>query len=361
MERDERSSNVRALRLGGWQQEPQLMDVPQPEAGPGQVVIKIGGAGACHSDLHVMHDYPAGQIPWELPFTLGHENAGWVHQVGQGVLGLEQGQPVAVYGPWGCGACARCAPGMEIYCEDVAHAYVPGGGGGLGADGGFAEYMLIPDPRFVLPLPEGLDPVHAAPLTDAGLTPYHAVRRSLPKLLPGSHAVVIGVGGLGHLGVQILKALTAANVIAVDVRPEALELARSCGADVAIMSDALTAERVREETKGRGADVVLDFVGVDATLALAGHSVRTMGDLTIVGAAGGSLPAGFYTLPYEASVQSVVWGSRPELAEVLTLAARGLLTPQVTTFGLDDAMAAYGQMSEGKLAGRAVIVPGAGP
>jgi propanol-preferring alcohol dehydrogenase len=351
---------MRALRHTRWQSDPELLEVPEPEAGPGQVVIRVGGAGACHSDLHVMHDYPEGAVPFQLPFTLGHENAGWVHQLGAGVQGFEVGQPVAVYGPWGCGACARCSAGAEIYCENPAGALVPGGGGGLGADGGMAEYMLVPETRFLFPLPDGLDPVRAAPLTDAALTPYHAVRRSLPKLLPGSTAVVIGVGGLGHLGVQILKALTATRVLAVDVREDALRLAEKCGADATLVSGEDTAAAIRDATKGKGADLVLDFVSSDATLALAGASVRSLGDLTIVGAGFGELSVGFYKLPYEASVQNIVWGSRPELAEVLELAAAGHLTPEITTFGLDDAMDAYRQMADGTLQGRAVIVPSEG-
>ena len=183
-----------------------------------------------------MHDFVGGALPWGPPFTLGHENAGWVHKVGEGVTHLELGQPVAVYGAWGCGTCARCQLGMETYCENLPGAPVPGGGGGLGLDGGVAELMLVPSSRHLLPLPDGLDPVHAAPLTDAGLTPYHAVRRSLSKLTPGSTAVVIGVGGLGHLAIQILKATTAARVVAVDTRPEALALAQDCGADLTVQS-----------------------------------------------------------------------------------------------------------------------------
>jgi alcohol dehydrogenase, propanol-preferring len=348
---------VRAVQIVKWQSDPEIREVPEPEAGPGQVVVAVGAAGACHSDLHVMYDYPAGAVPYEIPFTLGHENAGWVHQVGAGVRGFEVGQPVAVYGPWGCGVCTRCAVGAEIYCEDPAHAYVAGGGGGLGTDGGFAPYMLVPNPRFLFPLPDGLEPVQAAPLTDAALTPYHAVKRSLPKLVPGSNTVVIGVGGLGHLCVQILKALSPTNVIAVDVKDNALELARACGADVTIRSGEDAAAEIRDATGGKGADLVLDFVSAEQTLALAQKSVRLLGDLTIVGAGSGTLPVGFYTQPYEVSVQSVVWGSRPELAEVLQLAVRGLVTPEVTTFGLDDALDAYRQMQDGSLRGRAVIVP----
>jgi propanol-preferring alcohol dehydrogenase len=349
---------MRALRLMEWRSDPVLVEVDDPEPGPGQVVVRIGGAGACHSDLHLMREFGAGLLPWGPPFTLGHENAGWVHALGPGVAGLEVGQPVAVYGPWGCGTCERCRLGIETYCENPAGAPVPGGGGGLGLDGGMAELMVVPHARHLVPLPDGLDPVAAAPLTDAGLTPYHAVRRSWAKLSPGSAAVVIGVGGLGHLAVQILKATTAARVIAVDTRPEALVLALQCGADLTVTPGDAAAQEIRDATRGRGADVVLDFVGADATLALGAAVARMVGDLTLVGIAGGSLAVSFFSVPYELSVQSTYWGSRPELVEVLDLGARGLLRPKVTTFTLDEAMEAYRRMENGTAEGRAVVVPG---
>ncbi|MER6590878.1 NAD(P)-dependent alcohol dehydrogenase [Micromonospora purpureochromogenes] len=348
---------MRALRLLDWKTEPVLVEVDEPIPGPGQVVVRIGAAGACHSDLHLMHDFEAGAVPWNPPFTLGHENAGWVHALGQGVTGLDIGQPVAVYGPWGCGTCARCQLGIDPYCENVAAAPVPGGGGGLGLDGGMAEYMLVPDARHVVALPAGLDPVLAAPLTDAGLTPYHAVRRSWGKLPPGSTAVVIGVGGLGHVGIQILKATTAARVIAVDTREAALRLAEECGADLTLPSGPDSAEEIRRATGGRGADVILDFVGADPTLALGAAAARTVGDLTIVGIGGGTLPVGFFAVPYELSIQTTYWGSRPELEEVLDLGARGLVRPKASTYSLDDALTAYHKMRDGTLEGRAVIVP----
>lgn len=349
---------MKALRLMEWKSDPVLVEVEEPIAGPGQVVIRVGGAGACHSDLHLMREFGAGQLPWGPPFTLGHENAGWVHALGQGVTELEIGQPVAVYGPWGCGRCQRCLVGVEAYCENTIRAPVPGGGGGLGLDGGMAEFMLIHDIRHLVPLPDGLEPVTAAPLTDAGLTPYHAVRRSWPKLAPDSTAVVVGVGGLGHLAVQILRATTAARVFAVDTRSEALQLARECGADLTFTAGEPAAQAIREATGGRGADVVLDFVGSDSTMALGAACARIAGDLTIVGIAGGSLPLSFFSVPYELSVQTTYWGSRPELVEVLELGARGLLRPALTEFRLAEALEAYRQMEAGRLRGRAVIVPG---
>lgn len=349
---------MRALRITKWHSGPELVEIERPRPGPGQVVIKVGGAGVCHSDLHIMNEM-GDAAPWPLPFTLGHENAGWVHEVGAGVTGLQPGQAVAVYGPWGCGACGRCRVGKENYCEDPLHAPVPGGGGGLGADGGMADFMLVPDARHLVPLPAGMEPAQAAPLTDAGLTPYHAVRRSWPKLGPTATAVVIGAGGLGHMAVQILKATTAARVVAVDTKKDALDLARSLGADQVVEAGDTAALEVREATGGRGADVVLDCVGSEATLATAAACARTMGDLTVVGIAGGILPVGFFTIPYEVSVQSVYWGTRPELVEVLELGARGRLTPLTTTYPLDDAADAYWALAAGEVRGRAVVVPNA--
>ena len=348
---------MKALRLPDWKTSPDLTEVDQPEPGPGQVVIKVGGAGACHSDIHLMDEFEAGLVPWNPPFTLGHENAGWVYAMGEGVVGLEEGQPVAVYGPWGCGRCARCRLGIESYCENPTEAPVPGGGGGLGLDGGMAEYMLIPHERFLVPLPDGLDPVKAAPLTDAGLTPYHAVRRSLPKLTPDATAVVIGVGGLGHMGVQLLSALTGSKIIAVDMRDSALELAKEHGADIALKSDETTAEQIREATDGRGADVILDFVGADPTIAIGAAAWRQMGDFSLDGIGGGSLDLSFFSIPYEMSVQTTYWGSRPELIELLDLAGRGVVESAVTTYPLSDAVTAYDDLKAGKVSGRAVVVP----
>ena len=199
--------------------------------------------------------------------------------------------------------------------------------------------------------------MHAAPLTDAALTPYHAVRRSWPKLVPGSTAVVIGVGGLGHLGVQVLRATTGARVIAVDPRESARALAKQSGADLVLPPGPDLVAELREATGGLGADVVLDFVGSDETLATAAGAARQLADITIVGIAGGTLPVSFFSVPYETSVQSTYWGNRHELVEVLELAVRGLLRAEVRRFSLDEAAAAYEQLAAGTVEGRAVVVP----
>jgi propanol-preferring alcohol dehydrogenase len=319
-------------------------------------VIRIGGAGACHSDLHLLHDFTADMLPFGPPFTLGHENAGWVASFGPGVRGLDEGTPVAVYGPWGCGRCRRCRLGMENVCERQAEIGVAGGG--LGLDGGMAPLMLVPSDRLLVPLGD-LDPMAAAPLTDAGLTPYHAIKRSLSLLVPGSSAVVIGAGGLGHLAVQLLDALSPTQVVVVDQRQQALAAALDHGADHAVMAGADAAEQVQELTRGRGAELVLDIVGSDETLALAAAVTRPLGHLTIVGIAGGTLPVGFFRLGYEVSVATTYWGTLPELHEVVALAEAGLIRPQVQRFTLDEAPDAYEAMATGTLQGRAVVVPDA--
>ena len=348
---------MKAVQLVAWHSDPALVEVDQPTAGPGQVILKVAGAGLCHSDLHLLHDFGDGMFPWGPPFTLGHETSGWVHEVGAGVEGLAVGQAVAVYGPWGCGACAACGAGQDTYCLAPTEGYGAAFGGGLGVDGGQAEYMLVPDARFLVPIPSALDPVAAAPITDAGLTPYHAVKLSLDKLVPGSSAIVIGAGGLGHMGIQILKAISGANVIALDVKPEARALAQECGADVVIDASAEDAVAQAKEASKGGAEVVIDFVGIDATLATAVQLCKYKSDLTVVGVGGGSFPFSLFSPPYETAVRSIYWGTRSELGEVLALAASGAIAPVYSTFPLDQALDAYALMEAGSLKGRAVIVP----
>jgi len=348
---------VRAFRLNEWRTDPVLTEVPIPEPGPGQVLVQMGGAGACHSDLHFMRDFDGGSVLWQPPFTLGHENAGWVHAFGDGVHGWEVGQPVAVSGAWGCRNCARCRDGIEIYCENPLAAPAPGGGGGLGLDGGMADYLLVPSPDFLVGLPDNLDPIQAAPLTDAALTPYHAIRRSLHKLTPDATALVIGAGGLGHLAVQLLRALTSVRIVVIDPRESARELATAGGADMVLAPADDNVAAIRDFAKGRGVEVALDFVGSDQTMALAARSVRHLGDISIVGIAGGTFPFSFGSTPIEASLQSTYWGTRAELVEVLDLAARGRITPEIETFSLDDALAAYARLEAGEIRGRAVVVP----
>jgi alcohol dehydrogenase, propanol-preferring len=343
---------MKAFQFVEWQKPAELRELPVPEPGPGQVLIKVGGAGACHSDLHIL-EAPAGTKAFKLPFTLGHENAGWVEKLGSGTTGFAVGDPVIVYGPWGCGSCANCRVGMENYCQNLGQIRP----GGLGQNGGMANYMVVPSTRFLLPLGT-LDPREAAPLTDAALTSYHAVKRSSHLLGPGSTAVVIGAGGLGQMAIQVLKALSgAATVVAVDTSPAKLETAKKMGADEVLVSGDGAVKRVKEITRNQGANLVLDMVGVKPTLEMAAQISRVLGHVTIVGLGNGALPVNFHSPAKECSVAAPYWGSIPELMEVVSLAQAGKIKMLVEHFPLEQAAEAYHLLHDGKIQGRAVITP----
>ncbi|WP_377267448.1 NAD(P)-dependent alcohol dehydrogenase [Peterkaempfera sp. SMS 1(5)a] len=332
---------------------PEVAAVPTPEPGPGQVLLKVTAAGACHSDIGLM-SLPAERFRFPLPMTLGHEAAGTVAALGDGVAGLAEGDAVVVYAPWGCGGCRQCASGQENYCPHSARLGISPPG--VGAPGAMAEYLLVDDSRHLVPLGE-LDPVATVSFTDAALTPYHAIKRSLPKLVPGSTAVVIGAGGLGHVAVQLLRALTAAQVVALDVTEEKLALAREVGAHEAVLSDGNAARRIRELTGGLGAEAVFDFVGASPTAAIAAQSVAIAGDIAMVGIAGGVLPVGIGAVPYGVSAVAPYWGTLPELHEVMELARAGAVHIHTETYGIDEAPLAYARLHAGKVNGRAVVLP----
>jgi propanol-preferring alcohol dehydrogenase len=344
---------MKALQYRTIGSAPEVVDIPTPEPGPGQVLLKVTAAGVCHSDEFVM-SLPAEAYVYGLPLTLGHEGAGVVAAVGTGVTGIDEGAAYAVYGPWGCGYCRTCATGAENYCENAARLGIMPPG--LGSPGAMAEYLLVDSPRHLVPLGD-LDPVASVPLTDAGLTPYHAIKPSLPKLLPGTAAVVIGAGGLGHMAIQMLRALTPATVIALDIGEDKLAFAREMGAHHALRSDASATEAVRDLTNGRGAVAVFDFVSAQATADLAATMVHSGSDIVLVGVGPGVVPVGFFTLPFGTSARTLYWGTRSELFEVLDLARAGLIHVETETFSLDDGPTAYERLHAGTLRGRAVIVP----
>ncbi|WP_026151947.1 alcohol dehydrogenase catalytic domain-containing protein [Actinopolyspora halophila] len=341
---------VQYRRVGS---SPEVVDVDIPEPGPGEVLLKVDAAGMCHSDLAVM-GWPEEQLPYRLPLTLGHEGVGTISAFGPGRHRYSAGERVAVYGPWGCGLCRMCSYGKENYCRYAGRMGIHPPG--LGAPGAMAEYLLVDDERHLVPLGD-LDPVEAAPLTDAGLTPYHAIKKSLPKMVPGSTAVVIGAGGLGHVGIQLLRTLTSAQVVAMDINDQKMELAGRVGAHRAIRSDDSAPDEVAELTDGQGAEAVFDFVGNAATTRIASRCVTTEGDLTIVGVGEGTVPVGFGTLPFEASVSAPYWGTRGELMELLDLARDGSVRVHVDSFPLDETPQVYERFHRGEIAGRAVIVP----
>lgn len=349
------NGTMAAVQLRRWGAEPELVEVPTPRPGPGGVVVRVEAAGLCHSDLHLMHDWPAGMLPYELPFTLGHENAGTVVELGSGAGGVNVGERVAIFSRWGCGACRNCLAGRDNCCLGSV-AEIGGHGGGVGFDGGLARYMVVPSPRYLVPIGD-LDAAQAASLTDAGVTPYHAIQRSRHQLRPGARAVVIGVGGIGHMAIQILRALAPVSIVAVDVREDARRLALAAGADLALPAAGLTAADLRTEVGGAGADLVLDCVAADATLALAAGALSIGGDLSYVGRGGGSLAIAPGTLPFECNVVLPTWGTIPELHEVVAMARRGVLHTEVEPLALDAVVEGYRRLRRGEVVGRAVAAP----
>lgn len=342
-------ARMKAYRLVGAHRA-ELCEVPIPEPGPGQVLVKVAGAGLCHSDLHILHS----PLPPAQPYTLGHETAGWVAQVGAGVTGFERDEPVLVHGVWGCGRCKHCQTDREQYCLAGSVAQQSSG---LGRDGGIAEYLLVPAARHLVPL-GGLDPYVAAPLDDAALTPYHAIKSSHDLLVPDAAVVAIGIGGLGHMAIQLLRALCSARIVAVDVSQDKLALARRMGADATVLSGEKAADEIRELLHGRGAQLVLDFVGVDDTLALATRIVEPLSHICVVGIGMGQFPFSFGTLPMESSMSTTFWGSVGELREVVALAQAGRIQVHAEHFALEQTASAYERLEAGKIEGRAIVRPG---
>jgi propanol-preferring alcohol dehydrogenase len=314
----------------------------------------VNAAGLCHSDWFVM-DLPADEYAYGLPLTLGHEGAGVVDALGEGVTGVAVGDPVAVYGAWGWGLCHACARGAEDYCPRAASLGIQPPG--LGAPGALAEYLIVDDVRHLVPLGD-LDPVKSVSLTDAGLRPYYAIVSSLDALPAGSTAVVIGVGGLGHVEIQVLRAFTGATVVALDISEEKLALPSEVGAHSVLRSDPSVIKAIRSLTGGVGAQAVFDFVGAAPTVDIARKSVAMDGVVQIVGIGGAPLPTGFFSTPMGASVRAPYSGTRTELMEVLDLARAGAVHVEVEKYTLDDAPEAYRRLHEGAARGRAVVVPG---
>jgi len=340
---------MRALQYTAIGMPPEVREVPTPRPTGSEVLIKISAAGVCHSDEYIM-GLPAEQFRHELPLTIGHEGAGVVSAFGGPADGVAVGDPVAVYGAWGCGSCRACATGAENYCAQQTPWP------GFDAPGFMAEYALVPSPRHLVPLGD-LDPVQTVPLTDAGLTPYHAIKPSMAKLVPGSTAVVIGAGGLGHLAIQILRALTPARVLAFDLSEDKLEFARQVGAHDAFASDTASVDAVRDLTEGRGAEAIFDFVGIQETADLAVKLAATGSDIVLVGLGAGFVRASVNMLPGGTTVRVPVWGTRSELIEVIELARSGAIKVETERFTLDDGAVAFERLHTRSLRGRAVLVP----
>jgi len=344
---------MKAARLHSYGSPLQIDDIPTPSPGPGEVLVAVKGAGFCHSDIHVIDGEI--QILPRMPVVLGHENAGVVAATGPGVRTVHEGGVVAVFRGWGCGQCSLCVTGHEQLCETPAWA-------GLSVhDGGYAEYLLVPHERYLVPL-TSLTPTEAAPLTDAALTPYRAVRKALPFLEPDHCALVIGLGGLGQYGLKLLHLLSGCPVIVVDISEQKLGLARELGAAHALNAkDPDLSARLRDITKGRGVTAAFDFVGSDATLDLAIRNTRSLGKVSQIGLAGGSARLkALENSRFEVLFEVTLWGSVKELREVIALAESGRLkTIPIELAPLERINDVYRRLKSGDIAGRAVITPAA--
>jgi NAD+-dependent secondary alcohol dehydrogenase Adh1 len=323
----------------------ELVDRPVPEvAEPTDVLVRIGGAGVCATDLHAIEGLmePAGVT---LPRVLGHENAGWVEDLGAGVSTVAKGDAVLVYPPWSCGLCVACRRGNDMHC--ARHQFT-----GLSVDGGFAEYVLVSE-RSLVRLPDGVEPAAVAPHADAGLTAYHAVKRVAHLLVPGSTAVVVGVGGVGHIALQLVRELGSGSVIAVDTDERRRRLASELGADDVVDG----AASVREATGGTGADVVFDFVGTDQTHADSAAMLARGGTYSVIGYGGTiSIPSPALVVNEQAVVGNLV-GTWIDLWELLQLHAADKVTLKTETHSLDAVNDVLEKLRDGEVTGRAVLVP----
>ena len=344
---------MKAARLHQYGQPLALDDVPMPRPGPGQVVVRVEAAGFCHSDIHVI-DGEIRVLP-RMPLTLGHENAGIVHDVGEGVTAVREGDAVAVFGGWGCGRCDYCVTGHDQLCDAPEWA-------GLSMhDGGYAEYLLVPHERYLVKL-FGLTTAVAAPLTDAALTPYRAIRKALPFLQADHPVLLIGVGGLGQYGMKMLNLLAASPIIAVDVSADKLRLARELGAAHALDGrDPQLAGHIRDLTHGHGVAAAFDFVGTESTLALAVGVTRSLGKVSQVGLGGGAARMKVLdNTRFEVLFETTLWGTVKELREVVALAESGRLTTiPIEVAPLDRINDVYARLKHGDVRGRAVIQPAA--
>lgn len=355
---------MKAVRVHRYGEDARIDDVPEPEiSGPWDVLVRVGAAGVCRTDLHVLEgQWDAIQRP-ELPYILGHENAGWVLETGSAVTNVAPGDTVIMHPVIACGLCAPCRAGEDSHCEASAFP-------GLNTNGGMAE-LLRTSARTVVKLDPSVQPADVAALADAGLTAYHAVRRAVPLLPPGSEAVVIGAGGLGHIGVQAIKALTGAHITVVDTSDQALALAKELGADATVNPNDLhpAARAVGEPAADAvvlavlditcgGAHVVFDFVGEHGTEITGPAMLRNRGSYYAVGYGGTVMLPTIDLISREISVVGNLVGTYRDLVELMTLNSLGQITLTTRSYDLLDAVQALHDLDAGKLTGRAILVPG---
>ena len=339
-----------AARLHAYHEALKIDEVDEPKAaGPLDVVVRIGAAGLCRTDLHIQEGQWAEKSGVELPYTPGHENAGWVHEVGSAVTNVEVGDTVIVHPFISCGLCAPCRAGNDMHCPNGSFP-------GINRDGGFADFLMT-SARSVVKLGPGLDPKDIAALADAGLTAIHAVKKAIPVLGPGTRAVVIGAGGLGHIGIQCLKAMTPAEILVIDPSEPALALARELGADHTVKVDGTHVETVKELTDGPGADAIIDFVGEKGAIEDGIEMVRDGGFYYVIGYGENIDIPTIDVISREISFIGNLVGTYNDLQELMTLTAQGKVSLHTTTYPLQAINDAMADLDGGRLQGRGILVP----
>jgi len=341
---------MKAVRLHHYGERPVVEEVPEPTLrGPLDVMVQVGGAGLCRTDLHIVQGQWADRSGVGLPYTLGHENAGWVREVGSGVEHLQPGDAVILHPIVTCGFCRPCRAGDDVHCEAQAFP-------GISADGGMAE-LVRTSARSVVKLEPGTEPGDVAALADAGLTAYHAVKKALPLLHPGTTCVVVGAGGLGHIGIQCLRTLSATRIITIDANPAALQLATSWGADEVVLADGGHVQRVLDLTNGLGAEVVLDFVAENGAERESWQLTRRAGSHFIIGYGGTVQVATIDMISTERNIVGNLVGSYNDLAELMVLAQTDRVALRTRTYPLDAVNDAMDDLEAGRLQGRGILVP----
>ena len=341
---------MRAVRVVGYHQNLEMTEIPKPEVtGPHDVIVKIGGAGVCRTDLHILEGQWAPKTNVPLPYTIGHENAGWVDAIGSAVTNVAVGDKVIMHPLITCGLCRACRFGDDVHCENSQFP-------GLDVDGGYADYLKT-SARSVVKIDDSLEPADVAALADAGLTAYHAAAKAARKLRAGDRCVMIGAGGLGHIGIQVLKALSPADLIVVDRNPDALKLAQEIGADITVVADGTEVQQVLDITGGNGAEQVIDFVGEGGSTAKGLDMTRRAGDYHVVGYGENVDIPTIDIISTERNIIGNLVGSYNDLVELMALAARGKVTLHTAKYQLDQFQNAIDDLDAGKVRGRAILIP----
>jgi NAD+-dependent secondary alcohol dehydrogenase Adh1 len=338
-----------AARLHKYHDPLTVEQIAEPEiTGPHDVIVRLGGAGLCRTDLHVQEGQWAEKSGVELPYVLGHENAGWVHEVGSAVTNVAVGDTVIVHPLITCGLCRACRAGDDVHCENNLFP-------GISVDGGFAE-LLKTSARSVVKLEPTLHPKDIAALADAGLTAYHAVKKAASILYPGSRAVVIGAGGLGHIGIQCLKAMTPAEIIVIDPSERARALAGEIGADSTVAADGRQVDTILEMTDGKGAEAIIDFVGERGAIEDGVAMLREAGSYYVIGYGENVNVPTIDIISREINFIGNLVGSYNDLAELMTLTAQGQVTLHTSSYPLEAVNDAMADLDQGRLQGRGILI-----